>query len=322
MTRNILIFLCCALVFLVFSSCQLARENAGAGMEEERLIGIFITTEPLDLFDFEGYINDNLRRFQGGNILINERNAQKYQGRLYAVLVPRVLTNEETGETVLTHEYVFEGVEGILYCAPSMQSADGVTGYVSAVTDPAISNGHANLSFGDDENSLSLEGTLFAIPSNKAIVYYFNPVYQSSGGDVYSVTGSGFTVSTETYSEGSIYSQTLESATTVTENGRAKTERMSVKISISVMFAPERITIVQMNPDNAVVKLTEYKPEKMPKEFTLEANAAYFIVETHKQDNRGNTIISREIYGRDVESIETFFAREDGLCVRQWTRIN
>ena len=87
------------------------------------------------------------------------------------------------------------------------------------------------------------------------------------------------------------------------------------------MSAPEKIVILQMGSDNAVISQNEYKPYEMPKDFTLETDTAYFIVETHKRDDAGNMKIYREIYGRDAESIETFFVRADGVCVKHGTQI-
>ena len=88
------------------------------------------------------------------------------------------------------------------------------------------------------------------------------------------------------------------------------------------MFAPEKIVILQMGSDNALISRNEYKPDAMPTYFTLESGTAYFIVETHKRDDTGNMIVSREIYGRDIESIETFSVRADGVCVKHWTQIS
>ena len=321
MKRKIMIAVCCALILCALTGCQLAKESAVANTNEDRLIGIFITTEHLDLFDFEGYLNDNFNSLQGGEVNLDGRNTQKYQGRLYAVLTPRTDINEETGETMLTHEYIFEGIEGIQYCVPTIQATEVENSYIATMSDPAISDGHTSIFVGDDENRVSIDGTIFIISSSKMNTYYFNPVYQSADGSVFVVSGEGFMFSSEAYGESSAYSQTIENTTTITENGKAKKESTSIKISISVMFAPEKIVILQMGSDNAVISRTEYEPEEMPKDFTLETGTAYFIVETHKRDNMGKMIISREIYGRDIEYIETFFVRADGICVKNGTQI-
>ena len=90
---------------------------------------------------------------------------------------------------------------------------------------------------------------------------------------------------------------------------------------MSVILAPERIVILQMNSDNAMISQTEYKPDEIPKDFALEADTAYLIVETHKRDHTGNVKVYRAIYGRDAETIETFYVREDGVCIKNGTQI-
>ena len=52
-----------ALVVVIFlSGCQLAAGD-GLTVESERLIGVFITKEYLDLFDFDAYLEDNISDF-------------------------------------------------------------------------------------------------------------------------------------------------------------------------------------------------------------------------------------------------------------------
>lgn len=318
MKRKMMIAVCFALILCALTGCQLAQENAGTS--EDKLVGIFITTEYLDLFGFEDYLNDNLSSFRGGEITV-DGNTQKYQGRLYATLTTRILTNEETGETSETEEYVFEGVEGIAYFSPAMPATVQRDSYIASVSDEAISDGHMSLNYGDDENSTTLEGTIYTSPSNKRHTYYFNPVYQNADGSVYVVSGSGFTVNGESYSEGSAYSQTLDATTTVTENGKVRTDSMSITLSISIMFAPEKIVILQMDADSGLLSRTEYAPDAMPRVFMPEADTAYLILETYKRDDTGSPKISRAIYGRDAEKIETFFVRTDGICVKHWTQI-
>ena len=321
MNRKITIAVCLALTLGALTGCRLALESAGANASGDRLIGVFITTEYLDLFDFEGYLNDNFNGFQGGEINLNGSDTQKYQGRLYAALVPRTLTNEETDESTVIHEYVFEDMEGIQYCVPTIHEAETENSYTAAMSDPAISDAHTDIFVGDDENRISIDGTIFAAPSNEMKTYYLNPVYQSADGSVYAVAGNAFMVNNEAYSEGTVYSLTLDETKTITDNGKAKKDSISIKITISVMFTPEKIVILQMDSDNATILRTEYEPDAMPKDLILETGTAYFIVETHKRDDTGNIVISREIFGSDVESIETFSVRSDGICVKNWTQI-
>lgn len=321
MRRKAIIALCGALILCALSGCQLARENAGADAREDRLAGVFVTTEYLDLFDFEGYMNDNLKGFSGGEIIM-DGDTEKYQGRLYAALTTKTLTNEETGETIETEEYVFEGVEGIPYFAAVMQAtAQGGDAYTASVSDPAISDAHMAINVGDAENSTALEGTIYVSPAREERTYYFNPVYQSADGSVYLTSGSGFMVGNWPTSEGEQYSQTMDASYTETENGKSKTERISVKLSIGVMFAPEKIVVLQMDAQSKLLSRTERAPGELPEVFSPEPDAEYLVVETHKRDAEGNATVSREIVGKDAESMETFCARADGVCEKRWTQI-
>jgi len=321
MKRGVMITVCCALLLCGLTGCQLAKASEGSSAADDRLIGVLITTEYLDLFDFSGYLQDNLNNFHGGDINLDGRNTDKYQGRLYAVLVPKSYPNGETGDTLKTKEYTFEGINGIQFSVPTIQATENENSYVSTMSDPAVSDCKTAINVGDDTNSVTLEGTIYVTPFGGCKTYYFNPVYQSADGSVYAVSGNAFMVSGDIYSEGFAFTQTLAATTTVTENGKTKTDDTSVKVSINVMIAPLSIVVLQMGADSELISRAEYAPDAMPEAITLETGTAYFIVETYKQDNEGRPVIAREIYDRNVENFYTFAAREDGICVKHTTRI-
>ncbi len=307
-----------ALLLSILTGCQLAREDAGTKASEDRLIGVFLTTEHLDLFDFEGYLNDNIGSLSGGEIKL-DGTTEEYQGRRYAELRPRTLTNTETGEKVVTKEYVFPGFEGITYFSARVPTTAEQEGYVTSGSDEAISDGHMNLKYTDQGDSTTMEGTVYVSPGLGS-TYYFNPVYQSEDGNVYAMTGSGFSTS-GVRDEGAAYTQTMNATYTMTENGKIKTDSISVKISISVMSPPEKIVVLQMGADSSVVSKTEYAPGEMPESIALEENTEYIVVEAHKTDTNGGKFISRKLYGRDAESLETYYSREDGICVKKWVQV-
>jgi hypothetical protein len=60
----------------------------------------------------------------------------------------------------------------------------------------------------------------------------------------------------------------------------------------------------------------------MPDSLTPEAGTAFLIAETRKRGAEGSETVAREIYDDDAEGIETFYARDDGVCVKHWTTIN
>ena len=317
--------LCCMMLLCALAGCQLAREGAGANAYEDRMIGVFITTHPLDLFDHESYFSENLRGFRGGEIRMSG-DAQRFQGRIYAVLTPRTLTSEETGETTEIHEYVFEGLEGIPYFVSTMPAAPGRESYRASMSDEAISGGQVSLHYGDDESSVTLEGTIYVAQTGRQHAFYFNPVYQDADGGVYLVSGTGISSSGDVV--GASMTQTIEATTTITENGRTMTDSISVSVSVVTMPAPERIVILQMGQDNSVISRAEYEPDAMPEALTQETGTAYIIVETRTTDPAGQSKVAREIYDTGVqsveiaESIEALHVREDGICVKRSTYIS
>lgn len=303
------------LLILPITGCQLAREDSGENPDASRLIGVMITTEHLDLFDFEGYLNDNLGSLSGGEINI-DGSTSKYQGRLYAELREQALTSEETGETTLNYEYVFEN-------AISFFAARYVTdseSYIGTGSDEAISDGQSSYFYGDNEEKISLEATIYVLPEYFGKAFYINPVYQSADGSVYAMTGNGFQISGGS-GEGHEYSSTLEETATVTENGESKTVSASIKISVATMFEPEKVVVLQMDKDSSVVSRSEYSPEDMPEQLITERGTEYIVLETHKDDPDGGSVIAREMYSRSDETLFSFYSRDDGICIKGWTQL-
>ncbi|HPJ01431.1 MAG TPA: hypothetical protein PKU80_01150 [Candidatus Limiplasma sp.] len=127
--------------------------------------------------------------------------------------------------------------------------------------------------------------------------------------------------STESYSEGSVYSQTMDETSAVTDNGMTTTKSASVTLSIHCMYAPESIIVLQMDTESSVLSRAEYTPDAMPEKIAADALTDYIIIETHKRDFQNQPMTSRDIYGRDADSIETFSLRDDGFFVSQSTPI-
>jgi hypothetical protein len=153
------------------------------------------------------------------------------------------------------------------------------------MSDPAISDGHMSVNVGDDENSTQLEGTIYvSLTGGGTGPFYFNPVYQGADGSVYSTSGDGIS-SQGIESEGSVMSQTMDYTSTVTENGKTKTESMSIKLNVSAMHPPEKIVVLQMDGGSGLISRKEYAPGEPPESITPERGAEYLIVETHKKDN-------------------------------------
>ena len=100
---------------LLLSGCSLARPEteADAAQNEDLMVGVLVTLEPLDLFDFEAYFNDNAASLaKGGEV--SAQDAEKYQNVLFA---------EQDGDG----RYVFPEVEGyLILCTRSHAERSGV----------------------------------------------------------------------------------------------------------------------------------------------------------------------------------------------------
>ena len=309
-------------VFILFTltGCQLALEDMGGANNQDRLIGVLVTDEYLDLFDMEGYINDNFNKHSGGGFLNIDASNSKYQGRIYATLATRTL-KDDTGNTIDTREFVFDNVNGIAYFSATVPATEDEESFITSGSDEAVSDGHMSIHYGDNENKTSLEGTIYISISHVTKTRYINPVYQSSDGSVYATTGNGIMLAGE-QGEGSVYSQTLEATTTVTENGKSKSESVTIKISLSLMIPPEQILVLQMDENSSIISRREYRPGKLPDTLTPEKDTEYIMVESLKRDPENNWITSRSIYDRKDQSLETFYCRDDGICVKQWTNLD
>lgn len=307
---NICLLIC---LVLTLSGCQLAQETAVK--QQERLIGVFVTTEYLDLFDMEGYLTANLDKLSPGGNLVLDGKDSRYEGRLYAELVPQILTDEETGATEEVQEFVFREVEGISYFAATMPATEERESFISTVSDEAISDGHTALNYGDDEEQINLRATIYLADGYNGKTYYTNPVYQSADGKVYAVTGSGFTAGDEN-STGGIFTTKLTESITTEENGKSKIKTTSIELSLAGMNCPEKIRVLQMDQHSRVIFQEEYDPGQLPERLTPQQETAYIIVESISADQP-----SRSIYDAGSEGMETFYGREDGICHKQWTEL-
>jgi hypothetical protein len=309
-----------SMVFLAsITGCQLALEDTGAAADSGRLIGVYVTTEHLDLFDTEAYLNDNISVFSGGTVTV-KGDSEKYQGRVYAELITRTLTSEETGAAYETQDYVFDTLDGIAYYAPTFPDTAERERYVGFSSDGAISGAKSHLTSGDSVDSIELEATVYVSPTPGSGTYFMNPVYQSGDGRVYLMGGSGVRLD-GSQSEGSAFTETLTDSRTITENGKAKTESATVKLTISTMYPPERIVVSQFDGNHGLLSLAEYAPGEMPEELAAEPAAAYMVVEAWKRDIEGSAVVDRKLYNSGEEYIETFAAREDGVCESYSTRV-
>lgn len=304
------------------TGCQLAKEDGTANAEKDRFIGVYITTEHLDLFDMESYLEDNLNTImKGGNTVVNADDSVKYQNRLYAVLEDEALTNESTGEISRRQRFVFTDVEGFGYYAPLMYESETESSYISSEVDEGISDGHTHVSSGDEEERIELTGTVYVCPDfGESVEIYCNPVYQTTDGRVYLQAGNGMSFSNNG-GEGVNMSTKREETVTLTEDGKEKSYTTIVEIAVETVYTPEKIVVLQMDAAGLLLDSQEYIPGQLPDEIEPLQGTEYLIVETHKTDSAGEETVFRELIDQEETGFETLYAKENGICVEDYTRV-
>lgn len=320
-SRIIAIFACVMLAIFILGLTDvlhMAELETGEETEKDRLIGVFITKEHLDLFDAEGYFRDYADQILAGGKL-DEREQEKYQGRLYATLVESRYTSEESGEARSIQEYVFEGIDGICYFIAKY--ADEAGSYHGSSGDEAISDGHVEIFSTDEGDNISLEGTIYLSAAKGPATFYYNPVYQTGQGDVYTVTGAGMS-----YGDGISFGMSgsweikEESTSAVADETSAAASR--VKITVCYIDTPERLAVIQFNEDGQVLSREEYLCGELPESLRVEPGTEYLVVETRSKDSNAGESITRELFQPEDEGISAFYCRSDGICVKQFCSVD
>lgn len=259
------------------SGCQLARPDLQKEAQPDRLIGMYITQEYVDLFDFDRYLNDHIGRLASGkNLAVDGAESRKYENRLYAVC-----QEKDSGIT----EYVFEGLEGIRFFAPGQ--AGDEDGVFAAQADEEVADVRLNVS----DQGQEMEGTIYC-SANEYARFYCNPVYQTADGQVYLLSGTGISGN---LTDGASFSQSLEEKRTVNENGEEMEERFYVSVSICGQDAYSRHVVAWMDAQDQKLEETVYSAEEVPDSITAPAGAAYLICTSYQDGEGGTERVGRQL---------------------------
>lgn len=308
-----------AVLLVAMSGCQLAVEDNGesAASTQDRLVGVLVTRENLDLFDMEAYLNDNLDQVVDGGEITAENTAQ-YSGRLYATLTEETLTGEDGKETI-NRTYEFEGVDGyFLACYlvdskidPAITEEDR---YWNTVVNSPFSDVHTGMHVVDGDEMIKLEAAIYTAQKTGAILFFLNPVYQSDDGRLYAVEGQGGRFQA---GNGNMI-HTLKDERTTTEDGEEKTSGAEIMINVACVTPAQKIQILHMNEDNQVLQTQEYEKEEIPAFVDPVEGAAYVICEEY--DETGE--VTRQISDPQSEPIEIFQKVDGEICVKRQLTVN
>ncbi len=297
------------------TGCSLAGKDL-VGNEDsafhDRLIGVYVTQEPIDLFDFEGYANDHLSQLADGSHTIADTAG--YEGRLYAELVEETVYDEENQpHTYWT--YAFDPSLGGSACFTPTIAADWGD-HVSTIIDDSISASKTHFISTDEEERIELEATLYICAGTEASEEYFvyiNPVYQADDGSVYLTSGSGIGLN-DRAGAGGVFTQTLSDSVTKTENDKSITKSAEIIFHVAGIYPPDKIVFLQMDREDNVLSKESFLPGTVPKAYPMQPDCAYLIISSHSTDMEGNPAAERTLYTSEDGYAQTLSPMDNGLC--------
>lgn len=287
------------LMLSLLVGCQLAVEGSDVSVAEDHLVGVYITTEPLDLFDMDAYLGDNLRVADGEIRL--DGDADAYAGRLYATV-----EKTEKGPA----QYVFEGVEGSGFFALEQEDEQGICQHTAV--SGAISDARAGFTTRDDGEQIDLTASVYFESGGSGACFYLNPVYQSADGAVYLMAGSGISTG-GVASEGMMMGQTWEETYIEEKNGKTEQNGIAVKIDIVGVVLPEKYVILAMSEADEILSRPEYASGSFPEELVFEPEVAYVILKGVRTDLETTV----DVYDRTDEFLTTMERYSAGVCIRK-----
>lgn len=288
-----------ACVMILLCGCQLADPNAGPETEtaQDAMVGVFITTEHLDLFDMEAYLQDNMGSLaEEGAVPADD---PRYSGRIYAAVVD--------------NGYEFEDLEGMLLASFWIRMEN--EGYWASTIGTGLSDVQNKYLVKEGIGTSIEHSANIYLPYNIGeVVFYLNPVYQTKDGEVYLMSGSGISMST---SLGGQLTETVSAEASYTEDGQQLEYNYNSTLTVSCIDVPTEVVFIQMDENHNILRRDSYTPGQLPEEITPEKSAAYILIEEHFSDK-----ILPSVNHADSEYIEVFYRLENDLCVRDQTKVN
>ena len=284
-------------VSLLLATAGLTLAGEHIPQENARLVGVFITTDWLDIPSPNQ--GQPIRVGPWGRVDFSELLRP---GRIYAQWCEEAF------------DFTFPGVEGIPFFVATTPPVGDSGGIVSAFGGSGIRNHGSHFNFGDDSFSAELEGTIYAIPGSLTQIY-MNRVFQTSDGTVF-LEGSGGGFSHHgTISEGTVFSSTLAETITINENGVQRSYSISVVVNNYAKFPATHAVVLQMDANNEILARAEVTREDMAEPVTMLPNVEYVVVEVHRDvpPHGYSAVVQRELIVRGTHGHPVYFARPDGI---------
>jgi len=283
------------LAVMLLAGCQLASEEKKEDRLQDKLVGVFVTFDDLDLpFDMEGYLNDHIDELaDGGEIVVDEGEAVPYEGRLFA----------QVGE----RGWEFPGYEGIIM--GQMWDEDHWSGF----TTEGIQDIRTHVTSTETLDGIEEEGTIYVDEDTEDFIYYVNPVFMTPDGSYYATQGNCFSGEGSAI-DGMSMSVNSEIRETIDDVETVYSADYTVRIE-GVKLA-QRVVLIHMSEDHRELARAEYTPDDMPESVTPAEGAAYLIVEEY----RGSQI-ARTLCQPGDDHINVYRRTDKTYCLPSFTEI-
>ena len=266
------------------------------------MVGVLVTTQPLDLFDSEAYLRENASSVLNGG-MIRADDAEKYSNALFSAWDDA------------QQRYVFPDTEGYVWLCTEESDESG--DYTRMQNDDVFCDGTSAVHVTDEGSSYEFSAALYVPNDRTYAVFYCNPIYQTADGRVYALTGQGMSLSGETGSTAAM-TQTLTQTLTEAQKGETQTRSFECAIKVQLAARPERVTLFWMDAESGVLRREEYAAGTLPE--TLRAEDAEFLlaVETAVDGTQRRAIYEPE---QEAQSLETLFEGDKGFLQMQYTQL-
>lgn len=303
--RKYRLFALALVLMLLLAGCSLAQpEREGAVGREDKMVGVLITFEPLDLFDIERYVSDNADAVLSGGGMISQPDAEAYTSCLFAE------KDEQTGD------YRFPNITGLLWLNTTEEDADGRYQSIQATAGLIGTKNHYSVT--DSGESCEFAGTVYFAPEKQSgiAVFYTNALYQTADGRVYTRGGQGVSTNCEDGSKPSM-TTTLSQSMEETENGEKKTYSTEYAITMQLAAEPDFTDVYWMRDADGIVRHVQYPAGAFPTE--LDAQDADFLLIT---ETAVDGSARRTLYAPDTSEQPHAFCRgENGVLLAQYATV-
>ncbi|MBR4331661.1 MAG: hypothetical protein IKP72_03190 [Clostridia bacterium] len=210
-------------------------------------------------------------------------------------------------------EYSFGDVGGLrLICFAAPEEGGEGSRIVSNVDDGISA---VNFDLNEDGSTVKMDAVIRFVPGLDDAFFFYNPVMRTASGQVFAVPGDFMAVSADANPIGSLVGQTIRDERKHTENGKEIIDATTAGIQIEAVREPLKIRLLQFSAEHELLASEEFEPGAVPEQIVPLAAADYLLLETIEKGPDGEPFIRREAIGRDVDYMNTFSCRDDGICL-------